>query len=325
MPFELTICEDKNVWDEFVENSPQDNVFCRTAFLDALGKPYDLWLLTEKNRPIAGAILLKDRQGSVLKSPHPFSMYHGVLLDRHIADMPTHRRVGEAQEVFSRMLLRLEQSYDRWSFCLHPNLEDLRAFSWHHYHEPDLGKARIDLYYTGQIHVDNFEKYLGAIRPCKRREYRLAQKKGMLAETSDDLVLLADLYRSTFQRQGLDKSDEDLHLMTSIARSAIEKGFGELLLARLPNGTVVSAALFLHDTHTGYYLIGANHPDYRNTYGGIFIVLESIRRCHERGLKIVDVCGINSPNRGDFKISLNAIPKPYFVVDWMRPDIASTA
>lgn len=323
MTYSLSKCEERSLWDNFVINSPQGNIFCSTAFLDSLGKAYELWLLTRNDHNVAGAILLKDNEGKILKSLHPFSMYHGILFDRHIAHMPAHKRIAESLEAVSQMLSKLEENYDYWSFCLHHGVEDLRAFSWHHYHEPELGRVKTDLFYTGLIHVDNFDEYLGTIRPCKRREYRIAQKNDLKFETSKDLDLLIYLYQETFMRQGLSKEPDELNLLRSIATTAIEKGFGELFIARLPDGTAASATLFLHDEHTGYYLIGANHPDHRNSYSGVYAMLESIRRCCERGIKEIDVCGINSPNRGDFKISLNAQPIPYFMVNWARPDEAT--
>jgi hypothetical protein len=39
----------------------------------------------------------------------------------------------------------------------------------------------------------------------------------------------------------------------------------------------------------------------------------------DNGMKMVDFGGINSPNRGDFKISFNAKPVPYFITSWDRP------
>ena len=317
---DLIRCNDKAGWDAFVSLSPQGNVFCRSAFLDALGIDYDTWLLQEGGRALVGAVLLKGGQGGVLAAPYPFSMYHGVLLSGALYAAPPHRRYKEGLTLTSILLAELEQRYPSLSFCLHPGFDDLRAFSWFHYHRRELGVFNISLNYTGIIDLGmpGFEAYLATIRSCKRREYRLALKNGLTAETSNDLVVLENLYRMTFERQGATKSSEELRLVRAIAQAAIAQGFGEILLVRLPGGEVASATLFLHDEHTGYYLIGANHPDYRNTYSGVFAFVESCRRCHARGLKQIDTCGINSPNRGDFKTSFNAVPKPYFVANWEK-------
>jgi hypothetical protein len=47
-------------------------------------------------------------------------------------------------------------------------------------------------------------------------------------------------------------------------------------------------------------------------------MLNLIRDAMEKGLKYVDFCGVNSPNRGDYKISFNAELKPYFVTNYVK-------
>ena len=69
---------------------------------------------------------------------------------------------------------------------------------------------------------------------------------------------------------------------------------------------------FLFDNKTGYYLVGANDPQYRKDGTGGYVVFEQIRYCIEKGLSYVDFMGINSPFRGDFKTSFNADPKSYY-------------
>ena len=83
--------------------------------------------------------------------------------------------------------------------------------------------------------------------------------------------------------------------------------------------------MFLNDHRGAYYLIGANDPEYRHSGSGSYLMLESLRRSQERGLATVDFVGINSPNRGDFKTSFNAVPVPYFVATWERPACRSSA
>jgi len=75
----------------------------------------------------------------------------------------------------------------------------------------------------------------------------------------------------------------------------------------------------LFDQRRAYYLVGANEPHYRHTGSAAYLMLENIRRCQAKGLAAVDFVGINSPNRGDFKTSFNAVPVRYFDLTWERP------
>ena len=318
----LKLCDDKQWWDNFVAASPQENVFCTTPFLDAQGEDYDLLLVEKDGHPQLGAVVLK-RDGQPV--PAPF-MYQGILFDGSSRRMPHHRRVKWALEVTEFLLAEMEQRYNRISFCLHYRLEDLRSFQWFHYHEPHLGQFKIEPWYTGLLDLTalpDFDAYLMTIRNVRRYEYRRAQPKGLTTEESNDIDTLDRLHRLTFERQGIERSPEEGRLLRAISKAALAKGFGQLLLAKDAEGSVASATLFLYDSHCGYYVFGANDPEYRKTGSGTYLLLENIRRCKEKGLSRVDFVGINSPNRGDFKTSFNARPAPYFVVIWEHPRTSS--
>lgn len=317
----LKRCETPIFWDEFVKNSPQGSIFCRTAFLEALDVHYDLWFAEENGRLLAGAIvLLEDKQP--LQAPYPYTMYQGILFSGHSLGIPLHRRAKWGLDVTDSLIAGLAEQYDLLSFCLHYNHNDLRAIQWFNYHEAHLGQFKITLQYTGLINLqafNNFDEYLLTIRQTRRNVYRQCITNGLTVEISQDIDLLNRLHQLTFERQSVSLDDKLNSLVWSIATAAIHHDFGELLICRNKNGEAASATLFIYDDKCGYYLFGANDPAHHKTNSGTYLLLENIRRCQARGLKWVDVVGINSPQRGDFKTSFNAVPVPYFIVNWQRP------
>ncbi|HXQ21899.1 MAG TPA: GNAT family N-acetyltransferase [Candidatus Acidoferrales bacterium] len=321
MSLTLVPCSNPSLWDAFVAASPQGSVFCRTAFLDALGAEYDLWFVEENGSPQAGAVILK-RDGEPLLAPHTFTMYQGVLFAADGCAALPHRRAKWMLEVSETLVSQLAERYSRLSFCLHHAVDDLRGLQWFHYHEPHLGQFAITLAYTGLIDltaVPGFDAYLATVRKTRRYEYRQAQERGVTAELSSDIEALDRLHQRTFERQQIERGGAEARLVHSITAAALRHGFGELLLCREASGAPASATLFLYDERCAYYLFGANDPAHRGLNSGTFLFLENVRRCFERGTPLVDVVGINSPNRGDFKTSFNAAPKPYFAATWERP------
>lgn len=321
MSLDLVLCTSRSDWDRFVSGSPQGSIFCTTGFLDALEVEYDLWIVRESDRLQAGAIVLRKNQ-EVLRAPRPFALYQGMMFAGDEDGSAVHRRARWAPGITEAILVGLAERYDRLSFCLHHSAGDLRGLQWFHYHQPELGKFHLDLFYTGLIDLTTwreFEEYLAKIRRSRRRDYHASLRVGLTVEVSRDIDALDRVHQLTFERQGLKREAETNRLLRAIAEAALTHGFGELLLCRDANRDVVSAELFLYDERCGYLLIGGNHPSFRDTGSSTLIVLDSIRRCHARGLRHVDVCGINSPDRGDFKTSFNAVPVPYFVATWDRP------
>jgi GNAT superfamily N-acetyltransferase len=317
----LNICDNKQKWDSFVELSPQGNIFCKTPFLDALEEDYDLILIEEHNQLKMGGIILKQNEKPI-RAPYPFTMYQGILFDKSIYNMPRHRRIKKAMEITQYLLTTLVEYYNRISFCLHYNVDDLRSFQWFNYHHPEKGQFLISLRYTGILDLttwDSFDQYLLDIRTVRRQEYNKLKSSNIILESSKDIDTLDRLHGKTFERQGIARKEEEVRLLRSITSTALAKEYGQLLVCKSPEDIPISATVFLYDNRCGYYMFAANDPEYRKTGCGTYLMLENIRQCKERGLLKVDMVGINSPRRGDFKTSFNAVPYPYFIVHWERP------
>ncbi len=317
--YELKTCEDKKQWNSFVSTSPQSAIHCTTPFLDSWGRDYELLLVTVKERIQLGAVLVK-QNGQTAKGP---SMYHGVLFDISIANLPAHKRVKKSMSLIDFLLAELALRYEEIVFSLHYSFEDLRSFQWFHYHEAGLGQFEINIAYTCVLSlstVRDFDAILMNARAVRRQEYRRSLKEGYTVEESNDVNVLDYLHDLTFKRQGLKRNDGEIFMTSRHAELAISDGFGRLLICRDKGQNPVSAVLFLYDCKCGYFHIGANHPEYRKSGTGTYTLFKQIQWCKEQGLLVVDLCGINSPNRGDFKTSFNAVPVPYYTVSWVRPE-----
>jgi len=318
---DLIECTDKGQWDCFAADSPHGSVFCLTPFLDALGEEYRLLLVEDRGEPQAGVVLVL-RGGQPYRGRYPYTIYQGVLLSPGLCSQPPDSRIQQTLQLLDFLLAELEKRFDRISLCLHPYFEDLRSFSWFRAREPERGRFRIELQYTGLLDLDHaadFDSYLRSIRHLRLREYRRCQASGFCIQPSSDLQMLERLHGLTFARQGIMREPEEERLLRSISQAALEKEFGQLLACVAPDGTVASATLFLFDRRHAYYLVGANDPQYRNTGAAAYLMIENIRRWQARGLAAVDFLGINSPNRGDFKTSFNAVPVRYYDLMWERP------
>ena len=144
-----------------------------------------------------------------------------------------------------------------------------------------------------------------------KQEYKKAEKQ-LKVQILDDVDILDILHSKTFERQGISRDAIQSNLVKSISKSALLNNYGSLRYASL-NDVPVSAVLFLYDDRSAYYLFGANDPEYRNLFGGTMLLVSMIEDVFKRGLKEVDFVGVNSPQRGDYKISYNADLRPYYV------------
>ena len=315
MPYQIDFEVKKCDWDAFIIASPQANIFSTSKFLDSLGCRHEFVFLYDAGEPVLAAVIMIGPDGRALRSPHKFSLYQGIAFSAMHGKLPLHRRIKNGLNLLDEVLQACAHRYGSFVFSLHHAIEDLRAFQWFNYHSPEQGTFSLQLSYTGVIDiaaVASFEEYLSSIREVKRQEYRKGAKLGVRRGTVADIDILVHLHRLTFERQGLSYDVGQEKLIRSITAAALENDYGDLLICDATIGEPAAATVFLRDRATSYYLFGANNPLHRKTGAGSFLTIENIRMAYAAGLQSVDLVGINSPNRGDFKTSLNALPKPYF-------------
>lgn len=317
MKYSCDSISDMRLWDAFVAESPQGSVFCTAAFLAAGGQPFEVVGVREKGELLLGAVLIQNEEGLI----NPLSRYQGILFAPAVTAAPQHKVARKTLDLLTFLLAELGAQRDAVRLSLHPSITDLRALQWFHYHEPEKGQFELKLRYTGVLDIGtppDAEAILAQARTVRRQECRRADKRGYTVEASEDLELLIALEKQTLARQEVTRSAAEEALERKVLQAALRHGFGSLLLCRDPEGAPAGAAFFLHDQKTGFYLIGANDPAYRKEGTGSYVLFEQIRRCKERGLTGVDFCGINSPNRGDFKTSFNAQVFPFYEASWNR-------
>ena len=119
----------------------------------------------------------------------------------------------------------------------------------------------------------------------------------------------------TMGRQDINVTSEKLKKIESLIRSlSIEKKL--IMLESLnENMNVGSMAIFLIDNEFAFYLFGASDPEMRNQHTGTAVLWDSFFILNGIGIKQIDLEGVNSPNRGWFKLSFGGSLENYFEVN----------
>jgi hypothetical protein len=312
MSYQFEECQNLEIWDEFVANSLQSNIFCFSKFFTLTYTNFKLYFVKKNGNIILGCILILDKDGKNCTAPF---MYQSILFDRYIGNIPSHRSSKITIDSLEFLLLNLEKYYKQLFFSLHYSIKDIRAFQWFNYHQPEKGIFSIMPKYSAILNINNFnsiDDVLKASRKVRSQEYRKSIKNGFKVSISKNVDILDNLHKLTFSRQGLKRSALEKLLIKNVLKTSIEEGFGRLLICSTDLGEHVSASLFLLDNNRGYYLLGGTNPKFRNYGVGSLIMFEQIKMCLDDGLKEIDFIGINSPMRGDYKTSFNAQSELYF-------------
>jgi hypothetical protein len=318
LPYVLSVCSDMLAWDALVNESPQGHVFSSSAFLESLGAPYTCYVVTSpQGELLAGAAIMQDGN-QMARAPFAFTPHQGILFAKCISSLGQQKRLTAEFRITTFFIESLLNSFSNFSMALSPYFKDLRPFQWHNYGKNELPQFEIRQRYTGHVSLIDFEinSYLATVRNVRRQEYR---KTRAVIEPSHDLKSFLRLYQLTFERQSIAIDSQTLSLVESICGKALENGYGHLSCAQV-DGQVASMAFFVTDNKCAYYLFGANDPEFRDANASSKLLIDNISIFAAQGLEKFDFVGVNSPQRGDFKLSFNAELIPYQEVHFKSHD-----
>ncbi len=305
--------KDKKYWDKIVEDSPNYNIFSKSFFLDLWYKNYNLYEIKNKNQTLVSIVLGK-KNFSSLNSTFP---YQSIIYSNGFYGLKNHSKYNKNIELINFFLEKNEKLGIFFKFSLHPNIKDIRPFLWHNYNSlNNKNKFKIDIRYTAILNFENnnLEKIVSQFRSARKEDLKKFKKKNYTVETSKDIKILDYLHKRTFERQKKIRSENEIHLVNIIAKKMILKNYATMLVSK-DGKKPISAVVVVYDKKTGYYFVGANDFDYRNSGANTALLCEHFNILIKKGIKNFDFMGVNSPLRGDFKLSFNPNLYPYFNIN----------
>jgi hypothetical protein len=309
-PERLEVAEnaDDAAWDAWTDLSPQGTVFSKSAFMRSLGAPFRRLVVTSAGRAVALLPLMEDGEGNTVR--FPFTPYQGILFLPDARAQPRQRVVNEFR-ITQAIIETLTTRYSRIALALSWTFADIRPFLWHNYGVTGAPRFLSEARYTAVLQLGALDpaRYAAEVRASRRQELKKAAALAVREEAGVDEFL--SIYQLTFARQGILLDRNRLELVRNIAECALSQGYGRLSSCRTAEG-VAAMSLFLYDRKRAYYLFAANDPAQRHTGASTRLMVDNIFEAKRRGLAELDFVGVNSPARGDFKLSFNPELRLYF-------------
>ena len=301
-------------WDLLVRESPQGTIFSESLWLQAMRRPFRVFGCWKGEELAGGIAVVEDssRPRSTSGIP-PFTPFLGILV-RDAAGMRDTTRESRDREVSFALIRHLHQEYDHLTVPLHYTYRDVRPFYWETFGQPREYVATIR--YTYVVDLRDLEATWSRFDDNTRFEVRKAEKRGSSVGASDDICAFEQMYRRTFERQGIDAEDE-ARQMRCLYDALKPAGRAQIFLAHNAEGAVTSGAVAVWDAKRAYYLLGASEPAYRND-GSASLTLWRMFQSVAARLPEIDLVGCNSPRRGAFKAGFGGLLQPYFVMSIAR-------
>lgn len=319
---EFSIRETLNwqAWDEFNRQSPQGSLFSNSSYLQAMGKPFQCFLVYKGGQPKAGFIVTANVQQPEIVELDDLVIYGGILFVAD-KDSNTSKRHAQQFQVTEAIVKFLTDHYHRVEMAMTPQFQDLRPFLWHQYHHPDPRQRFIaDLRYTAYLNIEELagpepeqSKVFANLSELRRRNIREGQKNNAELRLEQHIGRFIDFYRALMLAQGERVDPDKLDRMAALINELLIQDHALMSACYDSAGTLLYLTVFGWDERRAYYLFGAGNPELQTRYQGSFCFWETFKLlAGERGIKQVDLEGVNSPQRGQFKMSFGGELVPYY-------------
>lgn len=149
---------------------------------------------------------------------------------------------------------------------------------------------------------------LESVSPLRRRLIRSGTDAGFYTREAFDKVALLKLYKLTMSHLTQMQYDSVIRISEQLYSQGKAKMFMTYDRFDMP----AFCAVYLLDSRRAYYLFGACDPAHKGNASGTLVHWAAFNSLRSDGLTEVDLVGVNSPNRGAFKLSFGGRLIPYY-------------
>jgi hypothetical protein len=305
-------------WDEFVAKSTDGTVFSYSAYLRGIRENPAVYYCL-KNKEIKAGVAVIETNDSSSAILNDFVIYNGVMYAPPLKEQNRATVRSDQFEIASFVAEELAKRYRDVSLRLPPSIIDIRPFLWYNYNS-DLPQYVARVLYTSYVSLEGLlkEKKIEEIplfRECsyaRRQEIRYAIKKGVVTKEEFHPDQFVEFYRLTMERQSKEVLDFRREAMKYLIATLCEQKLGRMFISYTAEGKPGSMAFWGVDNKRAHYIFGANDPQYRDEHVGTAVIWDSFFELSASGVKEVNLEGVNSPQRGWFKLSFGGDLRPYF-------------
>lgn len=295
-------------WDESVYASPTGCLFNTREWLeltrDVFGHEYTIWGCFRNGNLVAGLPAYYRRQyGLKILSAPLLTPYHGLIYTEPAAakvDKNILRRVS----IQEAMAAKMADSYDFSRLLLSPAVLDIRGFQWQGW-TPDVN-------YTFILDLASITSLHDHISSKLRRLTRKAEEAQLQLSENDNFDACYELWKKMHHRRGLMwtfKRNE----FTRFLEMIVAQKLGRIVIARTKTGEPCGFQVGLYDRKTGYILLSAVEPAYRDKGVMAYVRMNMLEFFRTR-VRRVDFLGANIKSVATFKSYFGGELVPYFGV-----------
>lgn len=313
---------DLTEWDAFLQSSKNGTIFSHSKYLGALQIRYSCYFIFKGSEKRAALSVIESNDGTTAILDD-LVIYNGLMFGPGNKEQNKAQRTSEKYRVTEFVAAELTTIYKSVEMSLHPSITDLRPFLWHNY-EKDLPRYETNVRYTSYLDISDFNRKhdLNSILTyrsasvARRQEIRYGMRESVQTEELFSLDKFTHFYLKTMGKSGKEVPSEKLDRIIGLMEDLNYNELGRMFVAKTHSGEFGSLAFFATDNHRSYYLFGANNPEVQDKHTGTMVLWDAFHALREDGVTEIDLEGVNSPNRGWFKLSFGGSLVPYYELSY---------
>ena len=311
-------------WDLIVDNSYQSNFFVKSYFLKNSGTKFHLWKIMQGEEIKAGICLnVDDLEKNSIENE--FVIHNGIFFNLDNNRILSKRREDEFQ-ITSFAISNLVSKYNEIFLSLDPKVFDMRPFQWHNYNTQDP-KFKISIKYTSILDLSEFNsekdedemKIFKNLEPVRRYSIRQAKKEKFNAKFSDRPEKFLDLYQKFFIKNKPNLYQKEIATISNIVKEVLAQKKGVISYIYDNSENLIYSMVTGWDNTKAYYLYGVGSNKIKKPWQGTAGLWSTFKYiANNNYAKIYDFEGVNSPNRGWFKLGFGGNLTSYYQIKYEK-------
>ncbi|WP_238882196.1 GNAT family N-acetyltransferase [Clostridium sp. YIM B02551] len=259
--------DEMNLWDSFVETSPQGNIFNKKFWLDAVCSNFEIYV-AEENGKIVGGIVVPNIKNRIYSMPK-LTPQLGILLGKENDNIKYNKLISRGVTITSDLINILPKKPLQLEYNFSVNYTNMLPFIWNGYN--------VNLKYTYKINdtsdlkvvYDNFDYGIKSeIKKAMGKNIRVSEEYSI-----EDFYRVNNL---TFERQNA-VIPYSLEFIKKLDETLKENNCRKMLFAVNELDEIVAGVYLIYDKDTTYYLMGGADPDWRKFGVQSLLVWEAIK------------------------------------------------
>ncbi len=297
-----------SMWDKFVEESRQGNLFSTSLWMEVLNHYPDgkakLIGIFRSNEIISGILLYERKKAFLNIMAYPPLTPFTSIIFKESKSLKISKMESSQKKIIGIFDDYLNKKYNFIALQLEPSIKDVRPFLW-------LGwKSTIN--YTYKVDLSNLDNLWEKIDKDAKYEINKAKKNNIKITTGENIEEFLVLYEKTFSKQG-SKTPLNKDFIKEMFGVLLKKDKIRLYSAKTSSGEVISSSIAIWDNKKAYYILAASDPD-ANVVANYLLLWQIIEDMSKK-FSSMDLVGANIPAIVKFKREFATKLVPYYTVE----------